>query len=321
MRKIILLSILLLTILSSVVAGTLAMYTTSIDNLADGSVVAKEFIFLGDGTDTFQQGIKIAPSETVSWRFKVKNYQNQVITETDLYYKLTFNVQSSPGKNAITPLKVIIKDGNGNTLNSIDGVGTLDVLGTFPLAAAGQFKDYIVEIQWPGNRQNDINYAGSNFGTTVNVAAVASQVPLTGSDHENSPQQKQVSVKYETTVPWQNGQSHNYQYQYKITVTNNTLTPITSWNMAFSLTTNRLSDNYWNAVLVSNSPQGSYTFGNPNYNNTATDTIQPGQSISFGGIAKGMGNEAIQNILIGGSNTSGITDVDLTCQFNKSSLD
>lgn len=320
MKKFILFSILLLTMVSSVVAGTLAMYTTSIDNLSEGSVVAKEFIFLGEGTDTFQHGIKIAPSETVDWHFKVKNFKDQAITETDLYYKLTFNVQASSGKNAITPLTVTVKDANGNILNSVTGVGQFDVLGAFPLTAAGQSKDYVVEIQWPDNGNNDINYAGSNFGTTVNVAAVASQVPLTGSGHENPPQQNQLSVRYETTVPWQNGQSGNYQYQYKITITNHSLTPINRWNIAFSLPTNRLTDQHWNAQLVSFSPAGTYTFAHPNYNNTLTDNILPGQSVSFGGTAKGLGNEAIQNIIVGGSDTNTITDIDLTCQFGQSSL-
>ncbi|RNC63178.1 MAG: hypothetical protein AWM53_01564 [Candidatus Dichloromethanomonas elyunquensis] len=319
MKRIFFLLLLVLTIVSSITAGTLAMYTASIDSLAQGSTVAKEFIFVGDGTDTFQQGIKIAPSETADWQFKVKNYKNQVITETDLYYKLTFTVLASPGKKAIDPLTVSVKDINGNILNRVTGVGTFDVLGSFPLSAVGQEKDYTVEIHWPDNGSSDINFAGNNFGTTVNVAAIASQVPLNGSGPGNPPQQKPISVKYETTAPWQNGQSHNYQYNYKITITNNFSEPIKDWSFAFLLQNDKLTD-AWNAKLVSYTPPGNYFFMNPGYNNQFTDNILPGQSVSFGGPAKGKGTEAIQNVSVGGSNTSNITDVDLTCVFGESSL-
>jgi hypothetical protein len=320
MKKVIFLLLLILIIASSITAGTLAMYTVSIDNLAQGSTVAKEFVFVGDGTDTFQQGIKIAPSETVDWQFKVKNYRNQIITETDLYYKLTFQVAASAGKTAIQPLVVTVKDLNGNTLNRVTGVGTFDVLGAFPLAAAGQEKDYIVEISWPDSGSSDINYAGSNFGTTVSVAAIASQLPLSGSGSDNPPQQKPVSVKYETTTPWENGQSGIYQYNYKVTITNHSTQPIANWNIAFTLHNDQLTGVWSNAKFVFYTPDGNYQFTNPAYNNVGTDSILPGQSVSFGGPAKGRGVEAIQNVSVGGSDTADIRDVELTCEFGKASL-
>ncbi|KUO61390.1 MAG: sugar-binding protein [Gracilibacter sp. BRH_c7a] len=315
MKKAVLFLTLLLIMVSSIVAGTLAMYTVSIDKLAEGSVVAKEFIFVGEGTDTFQQGIKIAPSETVAWQFKVKNYENHVISETAMYYKLTFNVLASGGKQAIEPLTVTVKDPNGQILNRVTGVGTFDVLDAFPLSANGQEKGYVVEIHWPDD-DADINYAGSHYGTTVNVDAIASQVPFSGT---NPPQPKQINVKYETTVPWQNGHSGIYKYDYKVTITNNSAEPIEDWTIAFNLADDKLTS-AWNAILVSGSPQGSYTFVNPAYNNPATDHILPGQSVSFGGHAQGMGTTAINNISIGGSNTSLITNIDLTCEFGKPSL-
>ncbi|NLI94081.1 MAG: sugar-binding protein [Peptococcaceae bacterium] len=320
MKRIVFLLFLLLIIVSSITAGTLAMYTVSIDTLAEGSTVAKEFIFTGEGTDSFQQGIKIAPSETVDWQFKIKNYKNQVITETDLYYKLTFQVSASAGKQAISPLTVSVKDLNGNVLNRVTGTGTFDILGTFPLSSVGQEKDFMVEIQWPDSGNSDINYAGNRFGTTINVAAIASQVPLSGSGSGNPPQQKPVSVKYETTAPWQNGQGNNYQYAYKITITNNSSEPINNWNIALSLQNDKLTDVWSNAKLVSYTPPGNYLFINPGYNNQSTDNILPGESVSFGGPAKGRGTEAIQNVSVGGSNTNSITNVDLTCEFGKASL-
>ncbi len=319
MKKFIFLMLLILTMVSSVVAGTLAMYTTTIDNLAEGSVTAKEFVFVGDGTDTFRQGVKIAPSETVTWQFKVKNFENQVITETDLYYKLTFNVLASPGKSAIEPLNVTVKDLGGNVLKSVTGVGTFDVLGSFPLSEIGQEKDYIVEIHWPDNGGHDIDYAGGAYGTTVNVDAAASQVPFEGGT-ENPPQQSDISVLYETTVPWQNGQSGIYEYQYRVTITNHSDRPINDWSIAFSLPTDRLTGVWSNAKLVPGMPDGSYKFNSPNYNNSSTDNILPGQSVSFTGPGRGPGTEAIRNVSVSGSNTSPVSDIALTCNFGKSSV-
>lgn len=319
MKKLIFLLTMVLIMLSSIVAGTLAMYTVSIDNLAQGSVVAKEFIFLGEGTDTFQQGLKIAPNETVQWQFKVKNYKDQIVSETDMYYKLTFNVQALTGKKAIEPLRVTVKDLEGNILNTVTGVGRFDVLGAFPLALNGQEKDYLVEINWPGDGSNDIDYAGGNYGTMINVNAAASQLPFT-SEPENPPQGNKVSVRYETSVPWQNGQSGPYQYEYKVTITNTSTEPIKDWNLAFFLATDRLTSAWSNAKLEPNLPAGYYKFINPGYNNQTTDSILPGQSVSFRGPAVGMGTQAIHTVSVGGSNISDITNVDLTCEFGKASL-
>jgi len=314
-KRIILFLALVLAMVSSIAAGTLASYTVAIDNLAGGSVVAKEFIFVGEGTDTFQEGLKIAPSETLQWQFKVKNYEKYVISETDIYYKLTFNISASPGKKAIEPLTVTVKDGMGTILNQVTGVGTFDLLGSFLLAETGQERDILVEIAWPGEGKSDKDYAGEKFGTSIIVNAQASQVPLGSSPNPETPEpeQGQVSVLYETTPPWQNGQSGEYQYQYKITMTNNSSVPIEDWFMTFLLQSDRLN-NAWNAKLISRSPEGVYRFENPAYNNVTMDNILPGQSVSFGGLASGMGVDTLRNIGVGGSNTGLITNVNLIHQ-------
>ncbi len=317
MKKYAFILTLVLLMVSSLVSGTLAMYTTRIDNLAEGGVVAKEFIFTSDGADSFEQGVKIAPSEKVNWQFKVKNYHNQVITETDLYYKLTFQVSAAVGKSAIDPLAVTVRDTGGNILKSVTGVGAFDITGSFPQSQTGQEKTYTVEINWPGDGDKDINYAGGKYGSTLTIDATASQVPLDGSGGGESPQSA-VSVKYETTPPWANGQSGNYQYNYRVSITNNTDQAIKDWKLSFSLPTDRINNVWSNAKLISGTPDGTYTFGSPSYNNASTDTIQPGQSVTFGGNARGRGTEAINNITVGGSNIDSINDVQLSCEFGKS---
>jgi len=322
MKKLMFVLLLVLIMASSLVAGTLSSYTTYIDNMAEGSVVAKEFIFVGEGTDSFRHGVKIAPSETVKWQFKVKNHENNIITETDLYYRLTFNVKAASGKSPILPLTVTVKDLEGNTLNSVTGVGTFDVYGSFPLSENGQEEDYIVEIYWPGDGSTDINYAGSNYGTSIDVDATASQLPFDGSNpgNEDPDEETDISVRYETTAPWQNGQSGIYEFEYKITITNNSDQAIEDWSIAFSLPTDRLRGAWSNAREISGLPEGSYKFVSPNYNNTATDDILPGRSVSFRGPARGRGNEAITGISVGGSNINPTDNVELTYEFGKASL-
>jgi len=74
MKKTLITLALVLLLATSVIAGTLAMYTTSIDNLSEGSVVAKEFILTKGGTDTFAQNVKLSPGESEEWKFSIKNY-------------------------------------------------------------------------------------------------------------------------------------------------------------------------------------------------------------------------------------------------------
>lgn len=307
MKKTALILILLLVMAGSLTAGTLAMYTTSIDNLAEGSVVAKEFVFTGEGTDSFAQGVKIAPTEKVTWQFNVKNYSGYIVTETDLYYKLTFNVHASTGKTAIAPLTVTVKNDLGNVVGSATGTGIFDVLGEFPLSEAGQNRTYTVEVYWPSNNSVDIDYAGGQYGTTVNIDAIASQAPLSGSQPTTPPQTSDISVLYQTTSPWQNGQSGINEFNYSVTITNNSSQPINAWYIDFTLPTDRLSSVWSNARMTQNLPAGTYNFVNPGYNNASMDNILPGQSVTFGGHAFGLGKDAPQNVKVGGSNASPVS--------------
>ena len=314
MKRVAFILILLLVMAGSVTAGTLAMYTTSIDNLAQGSVVAKEFVFTGEGTDSFTHGVKIAPTETVNWQFNVKNYAGYIVTETDLYYKLTFNVHASEGKTAIAPLSVTVRNESGNVVGSATGVGRFDILGAFPLSEIGQDQTYTVEVNWPSNDSIDIDYAGSAYGTTVNIDAIASQAPLTGSEPSTPPQTSDISVLYQTTASWQNGQSGINEFNYSVTITNHSAEPVEAWVIDFTLPTDRLTNAWSNANMTQNLPIGTYRFVNPGYNNQSMDNILPGQSVTFGGHGYGLGTDAPQGVTVSGSNTSS-TSAALTTRF------
>lgn len=328
MKKTAWILVLLLVMASSVTAGTLAMYTTSIDHLAQGSVSAKEFVFTGEGTDSFEQGLKIAPGETVSWQYQVRNYTGTVVTETDMYYRLTFDVHAAADRLAIEPLIVTVKDENANVVGSIIGPGKLDVVGAFLLSQSGQERTYTIEAYWPGDDDVEIDYAGEQYGTAVSIHAIASQMPLQGGEQPTptplptatpvptpapTPQESNISVLYQTTRAWQNGQSGPYRFNYSITITNHSDKPINRWYIEFKLSEDVLTNAWSNAKMIK-MPANGYRFVNPGYNNASTDNILPGQSVTFGGQGIGFGTAAPYGIQVGCSNAAA-TGVSLTTKF------
>lgn len=308
MKRFLFMCALILLMAGSLLAGTLAYYTTTVD-LAEGSVIAKEFIFLGDGTDSFAKDEKIAPSETVAWPFRVKNFDGGVITETDLYYRLTVTVSASEGREAIAPLVVALKDSAGAIVGTVTGTGTFEIYGEFPLAESGQYHDYGVEIYWPGGGEDDINYAGSGFGNTIKVSALASQVPLTSVDptDPDEPPDSGIHVLYETTtVQWQ-----TEQFRYKITITNNSDWTIENWQITFTLSSDRITSVELTARADHEGlDEGSYKFHHPPYGPV---NIAPGESISFGGKGIGWGWDNIENVLVNGN----MVELDCSLEANR----
>ncbi|RCX20186.1 hypothetical protein DFR58_102259 [Anaerobacterium chartisolvens] len=176
MKKPLILIALILVVSTSIIAGTLAMYTTTIDDLAEGSVVAKEFIMMEGGTDTFNKNVKIAPDETVNWQFSVKNYDGSIVSETAMKLDFDVNVAAENGKSAIAPLVITVKDSQGNTLGTVTENGRIEFADNFNLSPDGQEKIYTVSVKWPSNNDVDINYAGAGYGTAVKVSVTGTQV-------------------------------------------------------------------------------------------------------------------------------------------------
>lgn len=175
MKKTLILVALILVVSTSILAGTLAMYTTNIDNLAQGNVVAKEFILTEGGTDTFLTNVKIAPSETVNWQFSVKNYNGSIISETAMGLDFDVKALAADGKTVIAPLVITVKDENGQTVGTVTGSGDIRFDDEFALNVQGQEKVYTVSVNWPADGASDINYAGASFGTAVRVSVTGTQ--------------------------------------------------------------------------------------------------------------------------------------------------
>lgn len=175
MKKALIIFALVLVASTSIIAGTLAMYTTSIDNLAEGSVVAKEFVLLEGGTDTFAKNVKIGPGETQNWQFSVKNYNGSIISETAMDLNFDIDVTAAQGKSVIAPLVVNVKDSSNNVVGTVTSNGKIQFADEFKLEANGQEKIYTVSVNWPSNNNVDINYAGAGHGTAVKVSVTGTQ--------------------------------------------------------------------------------------------------------------------------------------------------
>jgi hypothetical protein len=185
MKKTLVIIALVLILSTSVIAGTLAMYTTTIDDFASGSVVAKEFVLLEGGTDTFTTDVKIAPSETVEWDFSVQNYNGAIVSETAMGLDFEIDVAAVTGKSMIDPLVVTVSDelGNpvcdelGNPVGPLTGSGTITFNDEFLLNAVGQEKTYTVTVSWPETSAgiDDIDFAGSNYAAAVTVSVTGTQ--------------------------------------------------------------------------------------------------------------------------------------------------
>jgi len=174
MKRALLILTLLVLIAFSLNSATLALYTTTIDNIAAGSVVAKEFILLEGGTNSFVENVKIAPTETQTMSFSVKNYEDTVVTETAMDLDISVTMAAASGKSAIEPLVVTVKK-ETDVLGTQTGTGTLTIEDEFTQSDIGQEHTYTVEIDWPSNDEEDINYAGADYGAELKVAVTGTQ--------------------------------------------------------------------------------------------------------------------------------------------------
>lgn len=181
MKRALIVVALVLVISVSLVAGTLAMYVIDIDDLAEGSVVAKEFILEPGETDTFEENVKIAPGETVHWTFSVKNHDGVTISETAMELDFAIDLAAAGEKAAIEPLVVTVKGENDAevTLTQDVNSGAWTFTDEFGLGETGQEKTYTVSIEWPWEGTNDIAYAGAGFGTAVTVSVTGTQATPT----------------------------------------------------------------------------------------------------------------------------------------------
>ena len=325
MKKTLTILLLVLAITTSLIAGTMAYYTVTLDNLVQGEVVAKEFIFVEkEGQQTLSFSDKMAPGETVEWPFTVQNHKDGLVTETDMYYRLTIVVGATDGKQAIAPLAVTV---NGQTVTlKDDGTGTFITDGNFLLQSPDnqQSDDHRIVLTWP-HGDNDSAYAGNNFGTTVTVNAVAQQVPfdevepetpeepgteIPGGDDEESgetePITSDINVVYKITEAWKQGDPDTpggYEFKYEIDIINNSDKEIENWVLDFELKDDNLTSSYQSILTKEN--DGRYTISNPiNWNKHIPANSGLENKVTGLGTGSGYNHQPLENVYVNGIEAS-----------------
>ncbi|MEG2688305.1 MAG: hypothetical protein RSA24_03970 [Clostridia bacterium] len=177
MKKALVTLALTLVVVSSLVAGTLAMYTTTHDDFANNTVEAKEFTVVTTAEDNFTGNVQIAPGETVKMVFTVNNFKGTTITETEMDLDIKVTLKEAAGKKAIVPLKFSVTKDSAEVGTLANGV--ISIKDNFKLSAIGQTYTYTVVVEWPnGTPEIDNQYIGSEFGSAVSVSLVGTQVVI-----------------------------------------------------------------------------------------------------------------------------------------------
>jgi len=310
MKKTLTILLLVLAITTSLIAGTMAYYTVTLDNLVQGEVTAKDFLMLvkGDPDESITEHLKledllIAPGETVAWNFTVQNYGDQRITETDLYYRLTFSVAAPSDKSLIVPLEVtVLKGGNEEGTFKTDKQQTVD--GEFPFKNDNDNKQeqtFTVRVHWP-HTDNDSAYIGRGYGATIKVDAIAQQGPF---DPFEQPVDPETPGEPGTEEPDDDGEpgnetegglievvyridsepNHydNNRFKYGMTITNNTEFDITDWELSFTLEKDTLLDGVGTQIWHASIYKDGNVYKMKQASQWENATIKAGSTISFGG--------------------------------------
>jgi len=176
MKKKLLLVVLALAILTSLTAGTLAVYTRTISQ--DVTVEAKRFTFNASGSFVGSySAFTLAPTESIQYKFSIANVNSgeTAVAEVPLDYKVTLNYASALAQ--MPGLTVVVKDGDTVVGSDEDGDGVITITDS---SKANQVftKDYIVTVTWANadnTRQTNAGAAKVSFSNGLNITVVASQ--------------------------------------------------------------------------------------------------------------------------------------------------
>lgn len=172
-KKTLLLTLLALAIVTSITAGTLAVYTKTVDLGAE--VLIKKFAFAAAGhTGSSTNSINLAPEETQNYIFTVTNYEgeNGAPAEVALNYAVHINFSDAamkmPGLTAVL-LKDKIEVGTAT-----DGI--IDYTDKTP-ASTAEKHEYVLAVTWAGSDNTAQSDAGIKQETTngLKVSVTATQ--------------------------------------------------------------------------------------------------------------------------------------------------
>lgn len=175
-KKPLLFALLALAIVTSLTAGTLAVYTKSV-NLA-GDVKVKRFAFdAKGGSASVENPIKLAPTETKTYAFQVMNFEgvNGQAAEVPLDYIITVDID---GADEMVGLTAVLTKGKEELGRTINGKFTT----TKPLSLPANTKttdDLVVTLTWVDDKtdktQSSVGSAAKQYSSGLKVTVNAVQ--------------------------------------------------------------------------------------------------------------------------------------------------
>lgn len=178
MKKFILTVALVLAVVTSLVAGTMAAYTQQLDTASE-AITTKTFSIKGSMSDNFTKAIEIAPGETVEYKLEIKN-DGEVNAKLNMKAAI---VAAAGDEIDGLKLEVVsvekITDGDvidGKSVNFTTGDGKNDML------KVGETAKVTLKVTWvyanddaTNAKDNaDMEKASSQLNVTVNAIGLAS---------------------------------------------------------------------------------------------------------------------------------------------------
>ena len=128
-----------LLLVSGLTAGVFARYESTLPTIASGSVEKKKFVFVNGSEESVTSGkVSLAPGESGSLEFKVRNYDEYSVSQVDMKVDFTCSLNGaladetdSEGNKLLT--YVITSDNDENTF-SANVKGEINAKITFKLS-------------------------------------------------------------------------------------------------------------------------------------------------------------------------------------------
>ena len=187
MKKVLMVLALVLTIVTSLAAGTMATYTKTLTPM-EGSVGAK--VFYIENSETTIANVRLAPTESTQWTFSVVNFKNNVPTEVDMDLYITINLGAKAGFDEIDGLTVGLFEGDKQYGTTIIRNGTIDVeIEKAFLANQKSSRTFTLKVLWENglvSDETDTHNADDQHTSKIAVTVTGKQCTH-GSDPSDPP--------------------------------------------------------------------------------------------------------------------------------------
>lgn len=186
MKKALIILTLVLTIVTSLIAGTLATYTKTLTPV-EGSVAAK--VFYIENSETTIANVRLAPTESTQWTFFVVNYQDDIVTEVDMDLYITVKLGAMAGFDEIDGLTVGLFEGDKQYGSTIIRNGAIDVeIGRAFLANQKSTRKFTVKVLWEnGLVSDDTDTHNADDRHTSKIAVTVTGKQCTHDSHSDDP--------------------------------------------------------------------------------------------------------------------------------------